>query len=439
MKSGNVLTKQQRIAKNARIHPEVAFTSLAYHMDLEWLHEAYRRTRKDGAVGVDEQTAEQYEENLEQNLESLLERAKSGSYRAPPVRRAQIPKGKGAEPRPIGIPTFEDKVLQRAVQMLMEPLYEQDFKDCSHGFRPRRSPHTALQALWDQTMRQRGGWVIDLDIRKYFDTLSHTTLREILAQRIRDGVITRLIGKWLNAGVMENGSVSYSEQGVPQGGVLSPLMSNVYLHEVLDRWFTAVVQPRLRGRAFLVRFADDAVLAFSDRQDAERVLRVLPKRFAKYGLAVHPEKTRMFRFLPPGENEAAHHGASFPFLGFTHYWGRSRTGKWIVNRKTASDRLTRALQAVSTWCKRHRHAPLWEQQQALRRKLLGHYSYYGLTGNLRSMSCFHETVKRTWMKWLNRRGGRPLNWVRFARLLARYPLPAARVVHSIYRVANTAA
>ena len=209
-------------------------------------------------------------------------------------------------------------------------------------------------------------------------------------------------------------------------------MSNVYLHEVLDCWFAEVVQPRLRGRAFLVRYADDAVLAFSNRQDAERVLRVLPKRFAKYGLTVHPEKTRMFRFLPSGENEAAHRGASFPFLGFTHYWGRSRTGRWIVKRKTASDRLTRALQAVSTWCKRHRHAPLREQQKALRRKLSGHYSYYGITGNMRSLSCFHETVRRIWMKWLNRRGGRRLNWVGFARLLARYPLPTARIVHSIY-------
>ena len=439
MESENVSTKQQRIAENARIHPGVAFTSVAYHMDLEWLHEAYRRTRKDGAVGVDEQTAEQYEENLEQNLKSLLERAKAGTYRAPPVRRVHIPKGKGTETRPIGIPTFEDKVLQRAVQMLIEPLYEQDFLDCSYGFRPKRSPHMALQALWEQTMGQRGGWVIDLDIRKYFDTLSRSTLRTILAQRIRDGVITRLLGKWLNAGVMEDGSTSYNEQGVPQGGVLSPLMSNVYLHEVLDQWFTETVQKHLRGRAFLVRFADDAVLAFTDRQDAERVLRVLPKRFAKYGLTVHPEKTRMFRFRPPREKEAAHHGASFPFLGFTHYWGRSRKGKWIVKRKTASDRLTRALQAVSTWCKRHRHAPLWAQQSALRRKLLGHYSYYGITGNARSLGCFHRLVQRIWVKWLNRRGGHRLNWAGSARLLARYPLPTARVVHSVYLVAKTAA
>ena len=432
MESENVLTKQQRIAENARIHPEVAFTSLAYHMDVEWLYEAYRRTRKDGAVGVDEQTAEQYEENLEQNLKSLVERAKAGTYRAPPVRRVHISKGTSGETRPIGIPTFEDKILQRAVQTLLEPLYEQDFLDCSHGFRPKRSPHTALEALWKQTMRQGGGWVIDLDIRKFFDTLSHSHLRTILGQRMRDGVITRLIGKWLKAGVMENGAVSHAGQGAPRGGVLSPLLSNIYLHEVLDQWCTEVVQRHPRGRAFLVRYADDAVMAFTDRHDAERVLSALPKRCAKYGLTVHEEKTVMLRFESPEGTRAGARRESFQFLGFTHYWGRSRKGKWIVKRRTASDRLTRALRAVSAWCKRNRHAPLREQQAVLRSKLLGHYGYYGITGNGRSLTLFHCTVQRLWMKWLNRRGGRRLNWVRFARLLACYPLPAGRVVHSIY-------
>ncbi len=437
MESGNVSTKQQRIAENARIHRETAFTSLAHHMDLTWLHEAFRRTRKDGATGVDQQTAEQYEEHLEQNLRSLLERAKAGTYRAPPVRRAHIPKGTGAETRPIGVPTFEDKVLQRAVQMLLEPLYEQDFLECSHGFRPKRSPHTALQRLWDQLMNQGGGWVIDLDIRRFFDTLPHATMRAILAQRMRDGVLTRLIGKWLKAGVMENGTVTYAEQGTPQGGVLSPLLSNVYLHEVLDRWFTEVVQRHLRGRGFLVRFADDAVMAFTERRDAERVLSALPKRFAKYGLTVHAEKTRLLRFWPPGKHEGAHRGASFPFLGFTHYWGRSRKNTWAVKRKTGKDRLTRSLQAVAQWCRRHRHMPLETQQAALRRKLLGHFAYYGITGNARSLGYYHHAVKRLWLKWLNRRGGRRLNWTCYNRLLRRYPLPPARVVHSIYSAKAT--
>ena len=274
--------------------------------------------------------------------------------------------------------------------------------------------------------------MIDLDIRKFFDTLSHATLRTILAQRMRDGVITRLIGKWLRAGVVEGGSVSYPEQGTPQGGVLSPLLSNVYLHEVLDRWFDQVVRRHLRGRGYLVRFADDVVLVFSDRQDAERVLHVLPKRFAKYGLTVHEEKTRLLRFRPPGGTEGAHRAASFPFLGFTHHWARSRKGNWIVKRKTAGDRFTRALRAASAWCKRHRHAPLRVQHAILRRKLLGHYGYYGLTGNSRSLGRFYWEVRLIWRKWLSRRGGRRLNWDRYARLLAHYPLPGPRVIHSTY-------
>ena len=223
MESRSVYTKQQRIAENARIHPEIAFTSLAHHIDLEWLYEAFRRTRKDGAAGVDEQTAEQYQRDLGSNLSSLLERAKAGTYRAPPVRRAYIPKGsKGTETKPIGIPTIEDKVLQRAVQMVLEPLYEREFLECSYGFRLGRSPHMALQALWEQLMGMGGCWVIDLDVRKFFDTMDHTHLRTILAKRMRDGVMTRLIGKWLTAGVMERGNVSYPERGTPQGGVTTP-------------------------------------------------------------------------------------------------------------------------------------------------------------------------------------------------------------------------
>jgi len=247
MESADVSTKQGRIAELARIHPEVSFTSLAYHIDLWWLHEAFQRTRKDGAAGVDGQTAGEYAKGLGENLKSLLEKAKSGTYLAPPVKRVHIPKGTGSETRPIGVPSFEDKVLQRAVQMVLEPLYEQDFLDCSYGFRPGRSAHGALQALWDGLMKMGGGWIIDLDIKKFFDTLDHSHLREILKRRVSDGVLLRLIGKWLNAGVMEDGELSYPERGTPQGGVISPMLSNIYLHEVLDRWFNSEVKPRLQG------------------------------------------------------------------------------------------------------------------------------------------------------------------------------------------------
>jgi group II intron reverse transcriptase/maturase len=297
--SESISTKLERIATLAKEGPQMAFTTLAHYIDLEWLAEAYRRTRKGGATGVDGQTAREYAENLEGNLQSLLDRAKSGTYRAPPVKRIHIPKADGAQTRPIGIPTFEDKVLQRAVAMVLEAVYEQDFLDCSYGFRPGRSAHQALEVLQNEAVRMGGGWILEVDIRKFFDTLEHSHLREILGRRVRDGVIMRLIGKWLKAGVMENGAVTHPGVGTPQGGVISPLLANVYLHEVLDAWFEREVGPRLKGRGLLLRYADDAVMLFSCEVDARRVMDVLPKRFGKYGLTLHPEKTRLVEFRRP--------------------------------------------------------------------------------------------------------------------------------------------
>ena len=294
-----VSTRQRRIAQLAKQMPEKGLTSLNQHLDLAWLREAYRRTRKDGAVGVDGQTAADYEKDLEGNLRSLLERAKSGTYWAPPVRRVHIPKGTGGETRPIGIPTLEDKVLQRAIVMLLEPIYEEDFYDCSFGFRPRRSAHDALDSLSKQTMWSGVSCLLEVDIRKFFDTLGHAHLRAFLQQRIRDGVVLRLIGKWLNAGVMEDGAVTHPEAGSPQGGVVSPVLANVYLHYVLDQWFAREVQPRLKGRAYVVRYADDFVVGFTEDEDARRVMAVLPKRFGKYGLTIHPDKTRLVPFRKP--------------------------------------------------------------------------------------------------------------------------------------------
>jgi group II intron reverse transcriptase/maturase len=374
-----ISTKVQRIAKLAKDAPGMAFSTLAHYIDIDWMKEAYARTRKDGALGVDGQSAGVYAGDLEGNLRSLVDRAKSGMYQAPPVRRVHIPKGNG-ETRPIGIPTFEDKVLQRAVVMALEPIYEQDFLDCSYGFRPRRSAHDALRHLWEQTMEMHGGWVLEIDIRKFFDTLDHARLQEILRQRVRDGVLLRLIGKWLNAGVLEAGNVSYPAEGSPQGGVISPLLANIYLHEVLDVWFAKEVRPRLKGRGFLIRYADDAVLVFSREEDARRVLEVLPKRFGKYGLTLHPEKTRLVRFLrpskyaPPKGRAAPPSPGSFDFLGFTHLWTRSLKGNWIIRRRTAKDRFSRSLSRVWEWCRTHRHLPLKEQWRTLVQKLRGHYS-----------------------------------------------------------------
>jgi len=293
-----VSTRLERIAKLAKDKPGVALTTLAHHIDREWLREAYRRTRKDGAKGVDGQSAEQYAERLEDNLGSLLDRAKSGTYRAPPVRRAYVPKGDGSEQRPIGIPTFEDKVLQRAVAMVLEAVYEKQFHDFSYGFRPGRSAHQACEAFQIGVVRRAGGWILEVDIKKFFDTLDHGYLQEILRRRIRDGVILRLIGKWLNAGVQEGTELSHPEAGTPQGGVISPLLANICLHEVIDEWFVRDVQPRLSGPSLLVRYADDLVMLFVHKKDAERVLDVLPKRFAPVRPEAAPGQDAAFAVSP---------------------------------------------------------------------------------------------------------------------------------------------
>jgi len=428
----SISTKLERIAKQAREAPGMVFTTLAHHIDIEWLHEAYRRTRKSGAVGVDGQTARDYAANLEENLGSLLERFKSGRYRAPPVRRAHIPKGEGRETRPIGIPTFEDKVLQRAVMMVLEAVYEQDFRDCSYGFRPGRSAHQALDAVWQGTMKMGGGWVLEADIQGFFEALDHQHLRSFLDQRVRDGVLRRAIDKWLKAGVLEDGRVVRPEDGTPQGGVISPLLANLYLHEVLDVWFEDVVRPRLRGEALLVRYADDFVAVFASEEDARRVMDVLPKRFGKYGLTLHPEKTRLVPFQRPRfRSNAKRAGGSrkpgtFDLLGFTHFWGRSQKGHWVVKQQTAKRRMSRAVRTIGQWCNDHRHRPVAEQHQALVAKLRGHCLYYGIIGNYGSLVMFRFKLIRAWWKALDRRSQRPMWWHQFKRLLDRFPVPHPR-------------
>jgi len=430
----SVSTRLQRIAQLAREDPRRVLVSLAHHIDVGFLWEAYRRTRKDGAPGVDGQTAAAYEENLEVNLQDLLDRFKSGRYKAPPVRRVYIPKGSDpSAKRPIGVPTFEDKILQRAVTMVLEAVYEQDFLDCSYGFRPRRSAHQAIRILRQHLTAMGGGWVIEADIEGFYDHLDPSHLRGFLDQRVRDGVLRRSLDKWLKAGVMEEGSLSHPATGTPQGGVISPLLSNIYLHKVLDEWFEGEVKPRLSGPAHLIRFADDFVLVFQRESDARRVLEVLPKRFGKYGLRLHPEKTRRLHFgrPEPGEAPPSEGPRGFDFLGFTHYWEKSRRGAWVVKRKTASDRFTRFLRNLNRWCQGHRHSPLAEQHGQLLRKLKGHYGYYGITGNSRSLSSLHHKVKRIWRKWLSRRTrDSRLTWERFNLLLERYPLPNPRICQS---------
>ena len=441
-----MLTVQQRIAELAQRSPDFGFFSLAHYIDLNCLLEAYDRTRKDGCAGIDEVSGKEYAENLYENLQSLLNRLKSGTYKAPPVKRKHIPKGRSGETRPIGVPTFEDKVLQRAVVMLLEPIYEYDFYDGSYGFRPGRSAHQALGEVWKTTMDMSGGWVLEVDIRKFFDTLNHKHLQEFVSRRVRDGVIRRLIGKWLNAGVLEEGELTFSESGSPQGGVISPLLANIYLHYVLDEWFEKQVKPVMRGQARLIRYADDFVIIFQQRYDAERVKEVLPKRFGRYGLTVHPDKTKLLDFRAPyhrgrrweeqpnNEGNGCGKPSTFDLLGFTHYWGKTRKGGCAVKRKTMKSRIARSVQKVDQWCRKNRHKPILEQSRKLSEKVRGHFSYYGITGNSRFLDSFLCQVRRIWQKWLSRRNNRrDFTWEKFKLLLTRYALPAPRIVHSVYK------
>jgi group II intron reverse transcriptase/maturase len=403
---------------------------LHHVLDLEWMLEAYRATRKDGAAGIDGATAADYAERLEANLLDLLDRIKSGRYQAPPVRRSYIPKADGSQ-RPLGIPTFEDKVAQRAIVMLLEAIYEQDFLSCSYGFRRGRSAHDALHDLRTALMTQGMRWVLDIDIKRYFDTIPHAQLRRFLDQRVTDGVVRRMIDKWLKAGVLENGSLSYSTEGTPQGGVISPLLANIYLHYVLDEWVATVVGQRLKGRYILVRYADDLVMAFEVLFDAQRVFRALGQRLNRFGLTLHPDKSRFidFRFRRPGgQHHPATNGTTFDFLGFTHLWSRSLKGKNVVRQVTAKGRFARALSAVTEWCQRNRHQSIRQQHAHLSAMLRGHYGYYGITGNGRRIRWYLHQVVRIWKKWLSRRGRHGnFRWDRLRDLLSRHPLPPARI------------
>lgn len=425
-----ISTRRERIAEVASREPKLKLTTLAHHIDRTWLHEAWRQTRKDGAAGIDGVTALQYAEGLDDKLGELEDRVKAGRWRAPPVRRAYIPKDGGKE-RPLGIPTIEDKLLQRAFVMLLEPVFEADFLDVSYGFRPGRSAHDALKRLRNGLWQMGGGWVLDVDLRSFFDTVDHRILRELVSERVGDGVVLRMLGKWLNAGVLEDGVVHRPGRGTPQGGVISPLLANVYLHHAVDTWFADAVVPRMRGSSFMVRYADDFVMAFSELSDAERVLDVLSKRLARFGLELNTEKTRLVYFGRPGRD--GRDPETFDFLGFTLHWGKSREGKQIIQWRTSRKRLNRTLRAFNEWLGRHRHWPVEQQQRAINRRLQGHYAYFGLSLNMRALKQVFRRVVRLWRLWLNRRSQRGrMPWARFNELLRRHPLATPRIVHRLF-------
>ncbi len=421
-RSQTVSTKLQQIAKQAEDYPQMVFTTLAHHIDVDLLHEAYRHTRKNSSPGVDGITAKQYGEDLEANLIDLHERLKSGRYKAPPVLRAWLEKENGKR-RPIGKPTFEDKIVQRAVVMLLEPIYEQVFHDISHGFRRGRSQHRALKELRENLIDLRINWIVIADITGLFDNLDHEILRNLIKKRMNDGTLLRLIGKWLKAGVMEGDSIHHPEQGTPQGGVISPILSNIFLHYVLDDWYKQEVAPRLKGRSFLIRWADDFIIGCEYKSDAERVMAILPKRFERFKLSLHPDKTFLVCFSKPFTQEESKKRGTFDFLGFTFYWGKGLKGYWVIKKRTARKRLSRFMKRTWQWCKDNRHEPIGEQYKMLCSKLRGFYQYYGVRSNYKALEAVHRHTERAWRRWLSRRSHK--GNVLFEELRKAYPLPPA--------------
>lgn len=430
-RSQPISTQLQQIAEQARHHPEYTFSTLAHLIDVEWLREAYHRTRKDSAPGIDEVTARDYVAHLDENLQALHRRLTDGEYRATPVKRVWLEKEDGRL-RPIGIPAFEDKIVQRAVVMLMSAVYEEDFHDFSYGFREGHSPHQALHALREWCMENHVGWIVDADITGFFDNLPHRKLEEIIQHRITDGTLLRLIGKWLKAGVQEGANLSYPEKGTPQGGVISPLLANIFLHHVLDDWFEREVKPRMKGRVYLIRFADDFVIACELANDARRLMPVLTKRFGRFGLQLHPTKTQLIAFQKPSSQDEGGTGKhTFDFLGFTHYWTKSRRGYWVIKRQTARKRLRRTLTAIWEWCRSHRHLPLAEQYRRLCLKIQGHYQYYGIRGNSRMLEKVYWYGVKAWRYWLSHRSQKSaITWKRFEHLRELFPLPKPKIVHA---------
>ncbi|MFZ0789878.1 MAG: group II intron reverse transcriptase/maturase [Chromatiaceae bacterium] len=423
----------RKVAERARQEPDGRFHSVAHFMDEQALRRAYHRLRRDAAVGVDGVTKEDYGQNLQANLRDLHERLKSKRYRHQPIRRTHIPKENG-QTRPLGISAFEDKIVQDALREVLQAICEQDFLDCSHGFRPGRSAHDALRVVNRVAHQGEMNWVLEADIVSFFDSVDRAALLEMLQKRLADGSLLRLIRKCLHVGVLDGEEFSTPDTGTAQGSILSPLLGNLYLHYVLDVWFEQEVRPHLRGKACLIRYADDFIIAFAERSDAERVWAVLPKRLQRFGLTLHPDKTRLLDFRrPPASQPNGKGPGAFDFLGFTLHWRRGRWGGWRLACQTRRVRLHRAIRAVYDWCRDHRHQAVAEQHDALSRRLRGHFNYFGVQGNFQSLRVLWWRAHRAWHKWLNRRSQRSrLRWERFIMLLEHYPLPRPRIAVAIW-------
>lgn len=427
-----VATKLRRIAEKARKEPLFKFTSLYHLMNEELLRECFQRLREDAAAGIDNVTKEEYAENLDANLTNLTERLHRMAYIPQPVRRKYIPKPGSAKQRPLGIPCFEDKLVQAGMVRILEAVYEQDFIEDSYGFRPGRSCHKALRALSETVEGQPVNHVAEADIKGFFDNVNQEWLMKFLAHRIGDKRIQRMVKRFLKAGVAEDGSITVSDEGTPQGGVISPLLANIYLHYALDLWFEKVYRKKCSGYARMIRYADDFVVCFQYKMDAERFGRELRIRLGKFGLEVEPTKTRVMEFGRFAVQNAKARGekpATFDFLGFTHYCGTRRDGTGFrMKRVTTRKRFTAKVKAFKEWLRKARTLKtkeLWATAQA---KLRGHYAYYGVTDNSSGIKRFAAEAEKLLFKWLNRRGKRGcLNWERFCEMLKRFPLPQPRI------------
>jgi RNA-directed DNA polymerase len=421
------------IGKVAKQNPNLRFKALAHYLTVELLVIAFSLLHRKAAVGVDQVTIVQYELKLQENLVGLRGRLKEGKYRHQPIRRVNIPK-EGGKTRPLGVSCTEDKVVQQALRMVLEEIFEQDFLNCSYGFRPRIGAHDAIRAIDQMVMAGAANWILEADICAYFDSINRKMLMDMLRRRVEDGQLLRLVGKCLHVGVLDKEGYAVSKDGTAQGSILSPLLGNIYLHNVLDEWFAKEVKSRLLGKAQLIRYADDFIIGFEREDDANRVMKVLHQRMEKYGLKLHPEKTRLVSFnRPKGRRREATRSQTFDFLGFTMFWRRTRAGRWALGMKTRKARMKRAIQAIQEFCRRYRHSPVEEQHARLRSRLIGHYNYFGVNGNRASISKLKDAAERAWHKWLNRRSQRArISWERFKLLLKRFALPEPRIVVKIW-------
>ena len=423
--SSNTSPKLAKVMELARKDPALRMRSLAHVLDEQVLTQSFHRLRKDAAVGVDGVTKEEYGRSLVENIRALHERMRNTRYRHQPIRRVQIPKANGAL-RPLGISCTEDKIVQGALTTLLTAIYEPVFLECSYGFRPNRSAHDAIKTLHDSAS-EGATWILEADIESFFDSIDRKKLIEELKKRIDDESLLRLIGKCLHVGILDGEAHSRPDVGTTQGSALSPLLGNVYLHYALDEWFESEVVPRANAPAKLVRYADDFVIAFASKEDADRVMRVLPQRLERYGLRLSPEKTRLVPFRQPKDGDGGTGTSTFDFLGFTWYWSR-KTRWWNVCIKTQARRMTRALAAIAAWCRLHRHDAVREQHRGLTRRLQGHFNHFAVTTNGKQVWRLLYWATRIWRKWLTLRGQRSrMTWARFQMMERALPLPRPKL------------